>query len=165
MTRSPMAQHLKVVGSAVLVLVSLAGCARINEMGRRLTASSMKAVAVVNEALLVGDATIMLDRTGRLNLAATGLTCRGEMHYTATRTGVVDLRCSDGTDTRLVFGALSDISGYGSGRNERGPITFTFGVDPAEAAAYLTLPADKQMVSSYEGGSRLEPLSTPGVTP
>lgn len=165
MTRSPMAQRIKVVGSAVLVLVSLAGCARINDMGKRLTASSMKAVAVVNETLLVGDATIMLDRTGRLNLAATGLTCRGEMHYTATRTGVVDLRCSDGTDTRLVFGALSDISGYGSGRNERGPITFTFGVDPAEAAAYLTLPADKHMVSSYEGGSRLEPLSTPGVTP
>jgi hypothetical protein len=163
-----MAQRLNVVGSAVLVLVSLAGCARINDMGRRLTASSMKAVAVVNETLLVGDATIMLDRTGRLNLAATnppGLTCRGEMHYTATRTGVVDLRCSDGTDTRLVFGALSDMSGYGSGRNERGPITFTFGVDPAEAAAYLTLPADKHMVSSYEGGSRLEPLSTPGVTP
>jgi hypothetical protein len=165
--RSPWVQRLQSVASAVLVLVSLVGCARVNDMGKRLVASSMNAVAVVNETLLEGEVTLLMDRTGRVNLAATSpssLTCRGEMFYTATRSGVIHLRCSDGTDTRLEFGALSDISGYASGRTAHGPVTLAFGMEASAAGAYLTLPAGQRMVRR-EAHVYLEPINSPGVTP
>lgn len=168
MTRSsPVARHPKVAGSVVLLLVSLLGCARVNDLGKRFMATSMNAVAVVNETLLEGDVTLLMDRTGRVQLAApssSDLTCRGEMNYTATRSGVIHLRCSDGTDTQLVFGALSDISGYASGSQANGPVTLAFGMESFAAGAYLTLPAGQRMVRR-EAHVYLEPIHSPGVTP
>jgi hypothetical protein len=165
--RLPWVQRLQGVGSVVLVLVSLLGCARVNDLGKRFMASSMNAVAVVNETLLEGEVTLLMDRTGRVHLAApspSGLTCRGEMLYTATRSGIINLRCSDGTDTRLEFGALSDISGYASGSNTSGPVTLAFGMDASAAAAYLTLPAGQHMVRR-DALVYLEPIHSPGDTP
>lgn len=165
--RSPRVQRLHRAGSAVLVLVSLLGCARVNDMGKRLMASSMNAVAVVNETLLEGEVTVLMDRTGRLHLAAgsqSGLSCRGEMQYTATRTGVINLRCSDGTDSRLSFAALNDISGHASGSNANGPVTLAFGMETTAAAVYLSLPAGQHVVRR-DAHVYLEPVHTPGVTP
>lgn len=167
MNCSPVFTRMTAAAMAAMLLVALTGCAKINDAGKRLLASSATAVAVVNDTLLLGDAVLLLDRTGRLDLQSSppsGLKCRGEMRYTATQTGVVNLRCSDGTETRLVFSAISDIMGFGSGSNAHGPVTFTFGMEPAAAAAYLTLPAGQRMVTSA-GGVRLESLNSPGVSP
>jgi hypothetical protein len=168
MNRPPKSSRLRAAAITTLLGLALSGCARINDVGKLLLASSMPAVALVNDTLLVGDATLFMDRSGRLSLESSPpglLKCMGEMRYTATQTGVVNLRCSDGTEARLLFSTLSEVMGFGSGSSARGPVTLTFGMEPAEAAAYLNLPAGQRIVSSFEGGTRLEPLSSPGVTP
>lgn len=145
--------------SLAALLLCLAGCAKINDAGMRLVASSTPAFAVVNGTLLGGTVSLHVDRTGTLSLDAregSGLKCMGRLRYTATQSGVVNLQCSDGTDAQLNFTAIRETSGYGSGRTAKGLASLVFGLEAADAPAYLHLPAGRRMVTAPEGGARLE---------
>lgn len=144
---------------SALLLLSLAGCAKINDASMRLVASSAPAFAMVNDTLLSGSTSLHVDRTGIVSLDASdgsGLKCMGRLRYTATRSGVILLQCSDGSEAQLNFNAVQETRGYGSGRTAKGPVSLTFGFEAAEAAAYLQLPAGRRLVSSPEGGARLQ---------
>lgn len=142
---------------SMLLALSLAGCAKINDVGMRLISSSAPALAVVNETLLSGEVKLFTDRTGTVALNAGGdLQCMGNMRYTASQSGTINLKCSDGAEVSLGFKALSETSGFASGRGARGPASLTFGLEPVNATAYLTLPPGRRIVTTAEGALRLQ---------
>lgn len=144
---------------SMLLLSSLAGCAKINDAGMRLVASSAPAFAVVNGTWLSGSTSLHVDRTGSVSLDAsdgTGLKCMGRLRYTASTSGVIHLQCSDGSGAALNFNAVQETRGYGSGHTARGPVSLAFGFEAAEAAAYLALPAGKRLVTTAGASARLE---------
>lgn len=150
---------MKPLALTTLLVFLLAGCAKINDASMRLFSSSAPALAVVDSTFLSGKVVVFTDRTGTINLesdAEPKLKCMGNLRYTATKTGAVSLKCSDGTDTLMSFTAISETSGYGRGRTARGQASYTFGMPAADAAAYLTLPPGKRMATTPEGGARLE---------
>jgi len=140
---------------AALLLVLplfLGGCARGYDMGANFLASDVPAHAVIGERLLSGRALLYADRTGSLTLAAPGdaaLSCMGSMRYTASSSGMVSLRCSDGTQAQLPFTALGEMSGHASGRTStQVEASLAYGLDPEPARAWLTPPAGKRLVVS-----------------
>jgi hypothetical protein len=150
---------MKTIVFSLLLSFILAGCAKINDTTMQLLSSSSAAVAVVNDTVLSGKAVLFTDRSGTLSLESgtePQLKCMGRLRYTATQTGVVSLQCSDGTDALLTFTAISETSGHGSGKTARGMARFTYGLEMAEAAAYLKLPAIKPPVTAPEGEARTQ---------
>ncbi len=156
---------------ATASLLSLSGCAHISDGGMKLLASSVSAVAVVHDTLLQGKVVLFTDRTGTISLTAPApapassaalavprLTCTGRLYYTATKTGVINLRCSDGTEEGLAFTALSDVRGVAQASSARGPLSVVFGMAPTDAVAYLSPPAGQRLVLGPEGQLGLEPL-------
>ena len=146
---------------ACLLMLALTGCAKINDAGMRLLSSSAPAVAVVNDTLLTGTALVFTDRTGTLKLESSldpKMKCLGQMRYTATQTGMVSLKCSQGTEAHLTFTATHETRGYGTGTTGKGPASFTFGMEPGDAAAYLMLPAGKRIMLTPDGTPQLESI-------
>lgn len=143
--------------TALLLALSLAGCAKINDLSQRALSTSAPALAVVNETLLTGKVEFFIDRKGTVNLQAdSGLACTGGLRYTATRNGTINLECSDGSQVKLEFVALSETRGHASGRGTRTPATLTYGMEPADAVGYLRPPSGKRLVPGKEGGLRLQ---------
>jgi hypothetical protein len=139
----------------------LASCAKINDTAMNLMSSSSPAVAVVGGNLLTGTAVLFTDRTGTLDLesgAEPRVKCLGTLSFTATRTGLAKLKCSDGAEALMYFSVVGETKGYGVGDAAKGAASFTFGFEPSEAAAYLTPPPGKRIVTSPDGSARLEPL-------
>lgn len=139
---------------SVLLLASallLSGCAAINDATMHVLASSAPALAVVGERVLAGEMLLYTDRSGKLTLESGGespLSCMGTLRYTATSSGTVNLRCSDGRQLQLPFTALGESSGYGG--TAGGPVSFTYGLAPEPARAWLSAPAGKRLVLSGE---------------
>jgi hypothetical protein len=141
----------------LLSILIVVGCAKINDTTMRLLSSSSPAVAVVNDTVLTGTAVLFTDRSGTLNLESDTeplLKCMGNLRYTATQTGTVSLKCSDGTESLMTFTAISETKGYGSGKTARGMAGFTFGLDMDEAAAYLKMPAGRPPGTAPDGAAR-----------
>lgn len=148
---------MKILTASVVLALSLAGCAKINDLSTRVLSSSASALAVVSDTLLSGKVVITTDRTGTVTLESdSGLKCMGSLRYTASRSGTIALQCSDGNEATMDFRALSETSGHASGRSLRGPASLTYGLDPLDAAAYLTLPPGKRLVPGGSSGSRLQ---------
>lgn len=137
-----------------------------------LMASSVGAVAVVQDTLLLGKVVLLTNRSGTVNLAEPApapapsavastvprLTCTGSLYYTATTTGVINLRCSDGTVEGLAFTAVSATRGVVNGSTARGPMSLVFGMAPADAVGILTPPAGQRLVLDAQGQPQLQPL-------
>jgi hypothetical protein len=148
---------MKSIAVSFISALALAGCARINDTTMQLLSTSSPALAVVNDTALTGNVVLFSDRTGTLSLesdAEPPLKCMGHLRFTASETGVVNLKCSDGTDALMTFIAIRETRGHGSGKTARGMARFTFGFDAAEAAAYLRLPADKRPGATPEAAAR-----------
>ena len=110
--------------------------------------------AVVNEVLLVGEAIGHWDRAGTITVHSTldaSLVCSGSFRFTHARRGVATIQCSDGSVGDLEFDALGVVSGHGSGTTSKGPVSFTFGLSPAEATPYLNLPKGKKILVTEDG--------------
>lgn len=140
--------------SFVLLVLALTGCAKVSDTGMRLLATPAPAVAVIDDAVLTGKVTVFIDRTATVNLESgspSELKCMGTMRYTATRSGVASLQCSNGADVMMNFNAIGEASGYGSGKTANGLASFAFGMAPADAAAYLKPPAGKRVVATPTG--------------
>ncbi len=124
----------------------LGGCAAINDATMRALASPASALAVIGERVFTGDMLLYTDRSGKLQLRSEGepaLSCMGALRYTATASGTMNLSCSDGTQAQLPFTALGETSGYGG---VPGGPSFTYGLAPEAARAWLTPPAGKRLV-------------------
>jgi hypothetical protein len=148
---------MKVITPALLLALSLAGCAKISDLSQKALSSTAPALAVVNETLLRGEVEFFFDRKGTVRLQAdAGMSCMGGLRYTASRAGTINLQCSDGSEVRLDFVALSETRGHASGRGAQGPATLAYGLAPNDAAAYLMLPPGKRLVTGKEGGMRLQ---------
>lgn len=157
---------------ALPLVLSLVSCAHVGDAGMTLMASSVGAVGVVQDTLLLGKVVLLTNRSGTVNLAepapapapsavvstAPRLSCSGSLHYTATTTGVISLRCSDGMVEGLAFTALSATRGVASGSTARGPISLVFGMAPADAVGILTPPEGQRLVLDAKGQPQLQPL-------
>lgn len=151
------------------VVSALAACALVDERAMWLVSSSAPAIAMVNGQVLVGSLNLRIDHTGSLAVAqpaaepapavspgglapgqapavaAPTVSCVGQFRFIATTSGMVDLRCSDGTTTELNVALLSERSGYGYGQSASGPVSLTFGLEPQAARAYLLVPSGKRL--------------------
>jgi len=143
---------------ALLAAAALSGCAAVNDATMRALATPAPALAVVGERVLTGEMLLYTDRSGKLQLrgeSEPALSCMGTLRYTATRSGTVNLRCSDGSEALLPFTALSETSGHGSTATARGTASVAYGLAAQDAIAYLTAPAGKRLAA--DGNSlRLE---------
>jgi hypothetical protein len=126
-----------------------------------LFSATAPVLAILHDDLFVGEAVGYLDRTGTLDLKSTvdpDLRCVGQFHYTGSKTGVASVRCNDGAQAELSFNSLGPLSGYGYGNSSRGPASFTYGLNPEDAAQYLKLPYGKKLIRRQEG-PRLERIT------
>lgn len=146
---------------AALGLVStsalLGGCARLNDTGLMLFASSVPAAAIVNGVLFQGDLTLTPDHTGTLNLREDPATnpdvvhsCVGRLRYTGTTMAAVDVRCTGGVIADVRVSMLGETRGYGYGPTATGEASLVFGMEAPDAKAHLKTPAGKVLVERPE---------------
>lgn len=135
----------------------------VNDKALRLFSSSANVYAIVNGQLLQGTMVFLPDRTGNLTLATDKgaiSSCSGQVRYESTTGGAIDLRCSDGAAAQLRYSLLSETRGYAYGATATGAVTgvasLTFGLPAAQAAAYLTVPADKKLTVNAADGLDLQ---------
>jgi hypothetical protein len=133
----------------------MTGCAT-NASGAHMGMYSASApvIAIMYDDLFVGETVGYLNGSGTIDVHSEldpGKRCVGSFHYTAAHAGNAELRCNDGAEAEISFNALTTLSGYGYGRTSRGPVSFTYGLTPEEAARYLTLPAGKKLIRKPTG--------------
>ena len=135
---------MKALISATVLALTLVGCAKMDAQTRNLLSSKVSAYAAVDGVLFEGTATLFTDRTGTVQLSASKAAdqvCIGDLRYTATAAGVLVLRCTGGVDAVVDFRTNSFTSGFGYGNTAHGVTAVVWGMSPANAAAYLRLPA------------------------
>ena len=143
---------------AILAL-NVTGCAMVNDKAMRLVSSKVSAVAIVNTQLLRGDMVLLPDRSGTLSLSdeqGAISTCSGQVRLDASTSGVVDLRCNDGSVALVRYSLLSDTRGYGYGTTATGSVSLAFGMVGADAQAYLRVPATKKLRVNGDGALELQ---------
>lgn len=149
---------------ALALSLGLSGCARLSETGVLLLGTTVPALAIVNGQVLQGEVQLLPDRTGSAALRANSnasnnaestsiSNCMGRLRFTGTTAGEIDLRCNDGSMTKLVFSLVSDATGYAYGQTATAPASLTFGMRPAVASAYLTVPPSKKLLERADGAS------------
>lgn len=156
-------------------LLTLVGCARVNDTGLRLVSSARDAILIVNGQLLRGDVLLIPDRTGRAtfalppppaanaeNPAAAPVppapppalsNCHASMRHTGTNAGAMDLRCNDGSVVPLQFTLITETRGYAYGSASGGVVSLVFGLSDEEALAYLRPPQGKKLVLDPKQGT------------
>src|SRR5262245_37505512 len=128
--------------------------ASAEETRSRLFSVTLLVIAILHDDLFVGEVIGYIDRTGTIDLrsALAPITkCVGSFRYTGPKTGLADMRCDDGVQVILSFNVLSIFSGYGYGNTSVGPASFTFGLDPEEAASHLMFPHGRRLIQRLEG--------------
>lgn len=162
------------MGVATLALLTLfaqlSGCADLNDTGLAALATRVNAYAVVNGQLVQGQMTLYPNHSGTVTLRTevaqpdgSGIdlnapvkptqnpilnSCLGRFHYTATAYGAIDLRCNDGSTADLRMALIGETRGYGYGQTATGLASLTFGMEPGEARAHLTVPPGKQLLET-----------------
>lgn len=139
---------------SVVLGFTMLDAANGQEVRMGLFSVTLPVIAILHDDLFVGEAIGYLDRTGTIGLRSVldpKIKCVGNFRYTGLKTGIADMHCDDGADARLLFDALGAFSGYGGGSTPKGRASFTFGLDPQEAASHLTLPPGKKLVATFEG--------------
>ena len=160
---------MKAIFPALAATLAFLGCAKMEARIQGWMASSVPAYAVVNGVLLEGQATIFYDRSGgtlRLSASQPSQTCVGDLRYTATAAGKLALQCDGGVHLHMAFTATDALRGFGTGNTEQGPAAFTWGMGPADAVAYLPLPAGQRIPQPVaEAASALIATPAPLATP
>lgn len=158
-----------------MALVLLGGCADLNDTGLRVLSDKVAAFAIVDDQLLQGEMLLFPDRTGTVALrfdppptteslaqpierpagGARLTSCVGRMRRTSANTASLDLRCNDGAEAELRVALIGGTRGYGYGHTASGLASLTFGMNPTEARAHLTVPLRRQLMDGNDS-SRLE---------
>ena len=121
-------------------LLSLAGCASVNDLGMYLVESSASGYLLVHGQMLEGKVYLTPGRSGRVAFndgEGTVTACNGTLRYTGTNSGEIDLRCNDGTAAVLKFTLLSETRGFAYGSSDGMPVNLAFGLSKPAAMAYL----------------------------
>jgi len=137
----------------ISLVLTMAGCAMVTDMSKRVFATPTNALAIVGEQVLMGDVVLGVDRTASVTLTAEQGqpdSCIGSMRYTSTTAGSIDLRCSDGVKAELQFQMLGNSRGYAYGQSNKSAVSLTFGLSNQEARAYLVVPPNKKLVENPE---------------
>jgi hypothetical protein len=141
----------------LLSVVLLSGCAKVNDTALGLVSTKVPAYAIVNGSLLSGEVVLIPDRTGRAQLGSNqALRCAGSLRHTATLSGSVALTCSDASTIDLQYTLITETRGYAYGSNANGPASLVFGLPPADARAFLTVPAGRRLALSAAGTLELQ---------
>jgi hypothetical protein len=152
-----------VAGAAAIagfaLTLGLMACAQVSDGSLLIFSSRVPAIALVNGQLLQGEVQLMPDRTGSATLttrtkppSAAGAdnaritSCVGQLRYTSSVAGAIDLRCSGGVAAELAFTMLSETRGYAYSQTSGVPVSMTYGLAPDEARAYLKVPDDKRLL-------------------
>ena len=135
--------------SCAVSMSLLSGCAS-------LMSTSAPVIAIVKDDLFTGTALGYANRTGTIKLASVlnpDIQCIGNFAYVDTKMGGGDLRCNDGSAGTFQFNGLTMFSGYGFGTMTLGSMSFTFGLNTAEAGEYLRLPKGKVLKGEVKGNN------------
>ena len=132
--------------SVAIALVCLSACSAIDETASAVLSSRADAAGVFAGRVLRGSASfanahqasvqLQSDDTPRLN-------CFGTLRFTATTGGVAAFSCSDGQSVSIPFQSLSPLRGSGRMQVDGATFALTYGLQPAMAAAYLAIPAQR----------------------
>lgn len=136
----------------------LVGCANTSGASMGLFSASAPVLAILSDDLFVGTAVGYMDRTGTIDIVSAldpNLRCVGNFRYTGSKVGDGKMSCSDGHEAKFQFNGLTMLSGYGYGQTSRGGVSFTFGLTPDEATAYLRIPKGKQLKKDEQGKAKL----------
>ena len=137
------------------VLLSVVGVSLLSGCASLMVAST-SVIAIVKDDLFTGNALGYANRTGTIKLASVlnpDIQCIGNFAYVDTKMGGGDLRCNDGSAGTFQFNGLTMFSGYGFGTMTLGSISFTFGLNTAEAGEYLRLPKGKVLKGEVKGNN------------
>ena len=149
-------------------LWGVGGCARVSDGALLVFSTRVPAFAVVEGQLLQGEVVLLTDRTGSATLKANSkfqgsqavnqqsgvatsavaqavTQCVGQLRYTSTTAGVLDLRCDGAVQAELRFTMLSETRGYAYSQTPSPAVSLTYGLAPDEAKAYLKPPPNKQL--------------------
>jgi hypothetical protein len=66
------------------------------------------------------------------------------------------MTCNDGTEARIQFNKLTNLSGYGLGTSTKGGVSFTYGLTPEEATKYLSIPTNKRLRPPSSSNEKLQ---------
>jgi hypothetical protein len=142
-----------------MLAVLLGACAQINNYGMETLASTASTAAIINGSLLQGKVTLYTNRSGAVSLESADeppLTCFANMRFTATQSGVMNFKCSDGSAPQLSFVMLTELSGYASGAGTSGPQSLVYGLKGTASLAYLVAPKGKTLAASPDGQLSME---------
>lgn len=131
--------------TGVAVSTGLAGWA--GPAGAQLFSSTGPVIAILDDELLIGEATGRLGGWGTIALSGlkAGRTCVGEFSYSEAEGDSGQLRCSDGASAEFRFKRLTMRRGYGAGSSGGSALSFTYGLSAEESAPYLKLPPGKKL--------------------
>jgi hypothetical protein len=117
----------------------LSGCADVEHIGWQLASSTKPALMQIAGQRLEGEVQMRPDRTGAIRMSGQGTIagCAGSLRFTAVNSGVMDMRCSDGSMFDLRFALVNEVKGYAFGTFLDATVALTFGMDAPEAQAYL----------------------------
>jgi hypothetical protein len=127
--------------SGIVLLAALGAWTQSANAG--LLSGKGPVIAILAGDRFLGEAEGRLDGSGTVWIQSQSkpeLTCRGNFTSSAKLGGVGSLKCSDGITVNFNFQRLTLRRGHGAGSSSRGPMTFTYGLSPAESLAYLKLP-------------------------
>lgn len=135
----------------LLALAALAGCARLADTLQNLLVSSTPAVAMVGSQLVQGQLQVYNDNTGFLALEGDSqrepvLRCSGRLPAAGSFGREIDLRCSNGVQTRMTLSLRTDLRGFAYGGEGDLAVALAFGLEPGEVAALLKLPAQTRLL-------------------
>ena len=143
-----------VVLALLALAAALGGAATPTAAG--LLSAKGSVFAIVAGDLFVGEAEGHLDGSGTLAIHSQktpALTCTGKFTSSAEAGGKGQMRCTNGITATFEFKRLTLRSGHGTGKLNRGTMSFSYGLSAEEARRYLKPPKGKQL---KRDGTRLE---------
>ena len=141
----------KTLFTGLAASIGLAGWANVS--AEDLFSKVGPVIAIMADDLFLGEAVGHLSGAGTIAIHSqrnAGVTCLGTFTSRAELGGLGQLRCSNGATGIYHFKRLSMEKGYGAGRYNQRPMSFTYGLTADESKPYLKLPPGKKLDHSGE---------------
>ena len=137
--------HLRLLALGLLA-AALVGCVSSVNKVQGWLSSNADALAVIDGRILHGEVNFAHEREGSVHVQTTQgaeLNCSGQLRYTATNSGVINLFCDNKHQFTLVFQELSAVSGAAGTRPGEPNAALTYGLKPDKAAGFLGVPVEE----------------------
>ena len=129
----------------VVLSLCLAACSTVDQIAADVLAARAPAAGLYGERVLQGEVSFTSPRIGTVHLQTAQspvLSCVGQIAYTASAMGVVNLSCNDGALLVVPFQALGPLRGAGRSQPGSKGMSLTYGMAPDMVASYLGVPVD-----------------------